>query len=93
MWAFLCILILFSFSFSGCYYFGATKEMKAAEKLISELKAAGGPTLVPYEYTSAEKFLEVSKSEYNESDYKSAKALATRSKSAAEAGLAQVKKK
>ena len=93
IWAFLFILILFSSSLPGCYYFSATKEMKAAEQLISELKAAGGPTLVPYEYTSAEKFLEVSRLEYKESDYKSAKELATRSKSAAEAGLAQVKKK
>ena len=93
MWAFLCILILFSFSFSGCYYFSATSERKAAEKLISELKAAGGATLVPYEYCSAEKFLEVSNLEYKEGDYKDAKAFATRSKSAAETGLASIKKK
>jgi hypothetical protein len=90
---FLCLLIFFSFSLSGCYYFSATSEMKAAEKLISELKAAGGATLVPYEYCSAEKFLEVSNLEYKEGDYKDAKAFATRSKSAAETGLASIKKK
>jgi hypothetical protein len=61
IWTFLCILILLTFSLSGCYYYSATKEMKAAEQLISQLKAAGGVTLVPYEYTSAEKFLEVSR--------------------------------
>lgn len=93
IWAFLFILILFTFSFSGCYYFSATKEMKSAEQLISELKAAGGPTLVPYEYTSAEKFLENAKLEAAESDYKAAKGFATRSKSAAEAGLSEIKKK
>ncbi len=93
IWAFLFILILFTFSLSGCYYFSATKEMKAAEQLISELKTAGGPTLVPYEYTSAEKFLENAKLEANESDWKAAKEFASRSKSAAEAGLAGIKKK
>jgi len=67
--------------------------MKAAEKLISELKTAGGATLVPYEYCSAEKFLENAKMEANESDYKAAKEMASRSKSAAEAGLAQAQKK
>src|SRR4030067_2999907 len=93
IWAFLSILIFFPFSLSGCYYFSATKEMKTAEQLISELKAAGGPTLVPYEYTSAEKFLENAKLEANESDWKATKEFATRSKSAAEAGLSEIKKK
>jgi len=93
IWTFLCILVLLTFSLSGCYYFSATKEMKAAEQLISELKAAGGMTRVPYEYTSAEKFLENAKLEAAESDYKAAKEFATRSKSAAEAGLAEIKKK
>jgi hypothetical protein len=67
--------------------------MKAAEKLISELKAVGGATLVPYEYTSAEKFLENAKLEANESDYKTAKEFASRSKSASETGLSAIKKK
>lgn len=93
IWTFLFILVFFSFSLSGCYYFSATKEMKAAEQLISELKAAGGPTLVPYEYCSAEKFLENAKLEADQSDWKHARDFASRSKSAADAGLAQVKKK
>jgi len=90
---FLCLLIFFSFSLSGCYYFSATSEMKAAEKLISELKAAGGATLVPYEYCSAESFLGNAKREADDSDWKHARDFATRSKSAAEAGLTAIKKK
>jgi len=90
---FLCIIVLFSFFISGCYYFSATKEMKVAEKLISELKAAGGATLVPYEYCSAEKFLEDAKLEADQNDWSHAKGFATRSKSAAEAGLSAIKKK
>jgi len=93
IWTFLCILILLTFSLSGCYYFSAIKEMKAAEQLISELKAAGGATLVPYEYCSAEKFLENAKLEADQSDWKHARDFASRSKSAADAGLGQVKKK
>jgi len=49
-----------------CIYFSANKEMKSCEQLLSELKAAGGPTLVPYEYTSAEKLLENAKMESND---------------------------
>ena len=89
----LMVLAFFSFSLSGCYYFSARSEMKSAEKLLSDLKAAGGPTLVPYEYTSAEKFLEISVKETEESDWKAARDFAIRSKSAAQAGLAEVKKK
>jgi hypothetical protein len=93
IWTFLCILVLFSFFLSGCYYFSAVKEMKAAEQLISELKAAGGPTLVPYEYCSAEKFLENANLEASQNDWSHARDFATRSKSAAEAGLSAIKKK
>ena len=92
-WKILMILVLLSFFTTGCYYFAAKKEMKSAEQLISELKREGGATLVPYEYTSAEKFLEISKIEFNDHDYKIAKGFAARSKSAAEAGLTEVKKK
>ena len=92
-WALLFILVFFSVSISGCYYFSAKSEMKAAEKSFSELKAAGGQTLVPYEYCSAEKYLEISKLEASENDWKATRDFATRSKSAAEAGLAEVKKK
>jgi hypothetical protein len=89
----LCILTILSLSLSGCYYFSATKEMKGAEQLLSELKAAGGATMVPYEYCSAESFLGNAKREADESDYKAAKEFAGRSKSAAETGLAKIKKK
>ena len=91
---FLVVFVLFSFAISGCYYFSATKEMKAAEQSLSELKAAGGATLVPYEYTSAEKFLEVSRIEFDgENGYGPAKEFASRSKAASQAGLAAIKKK
>jgi hypothetical protein len=93
IWTFLCILIFFSFFLSGCYYFSCVKEMKAAEQSLAELKAAGGPTLVPYEYTSAEKFLEISKIEFSEPGYKPAKEFASRSKAASQAGLAEIQKK
>ena len=89
----LMVLAFFSFSLSGCFYFSARNEIKSAEKLLSDLRAQGGATLVPYEYTSAEKFLEISKMEFNESDYTHAKGFAIRSKSAAEAGLTEAKKK
>jgi hypothetical protein len=91
---FLLIFVFFSFLLSGCYYFSAKKEIANAERLLSELKAVGGPTLAPYEYCSAEKFLEMSRAELSEeNDGKTAKGFAERSKSAAEAGLAEVKKK
>ena len=93
MCSLLVFLVLFSFLLSGCYYFSAKNEIKNAERLIGELKAQGGANLVPYEYCSAEKFLEVSKIEFNDNDFKVAKELASRSKSAAEAGLAEIKKK
>jgi hypothetical protein len=92
-WTFLFIFVFFSLSLSGCIYFSANKEIKAAEQLLSQLKAAGGPTLVPYEYTSAEKLLENAKMESSDNDWTHAKDFAIRSKSAAEAGLAQIKKK
>ena len=91
--AFLLILIFSSLSLSGCFYFSATNEMKTAEKLLAELKAAGGATLVPYEYTSAEKFLEVAKIEYSEPGYKPAGEFARRSRAASQAGLAEIQKK
>lgn len=93
IWIVLLVLAFFSLSLSGCYYFSARSEMKAAEKLLTDLKAQGGEKLVPYEYCSAEKFLENAKLEANESDYKTAKTMASRSKSAAEAGLAEIQKK
>ena len=54
----LLVLVFFFTSLSGCYYFSAKKEMKNASSVLMELKTAGGATKVPYEYCSAEKFLE-----------------------------------
>jgi hypothetical protein len=87
------VIFLLSFFTSGCYYFSAKKEIGNAEKLISELKGAGGEKKAPYEYCSAEKFLEGSKIEFSQNDFGPARALAERSTSAAQAGLAEVKKK
>jgi len=67
--------------------------MKAAEKSLAELKAAGGATLTPYEYCSAEKYLEISRIEFNEPGYKPAAEFARRSKAASQAGLAEIQKK
>lgn len=92
-WMILLMFVFFSFSLSGCYYFGAKKEIANAERLLSELKGAGGEKQVPYEYCSAESFLEIAKGEFREKDYSAAKGFAVRSKSASEAGLAEVKKK
>ena len=92
IYSFLTILLILSFLTSGCYYFGAKREMGNAERLISQLKAAGGEKQVPYEYCSAEKFLEVSRMEFNENSYNGAYTFAVRSKAAAEAGLSKVKK-
>jgi hypothetical protein len=93
VWTFFCLIVFLSFSLSGCYYFSAKKEIANAEKSFSELKGSGGEKLAPYEYCSAEKFLEASKVEFADGDYKPAKGFAERSKSASEAGLAAVKKK
>jgi len=87
------ILFVFSFILSGCGYFAAKKDIENAERLLSELKAANGAKLVPYEYCSAESFLQVSKYRFAENSFKQAGVFAQRSKSAAEAGLAEVKKK
>jgi len=87
------VIFLLSFFTFGCNYFSAKKEIGNAEKLLAELKGAGGEKQVPYEYCSAEGFLEVSKVEFSQGDFGPAKGLAERSKSAAQAGLAEIKKK
>ena len=87
------VLCLLSFVLSGCGYFTVKKEIGNVERLLSELKAAGGDKLVPYEYCSAESFLAVSRLEFAENDFKAAKGFVQRAKSAAETGLAEVKKK
>jgi hypothetical protein len=89
----LLLVFGFSFLFSGCYYFAARDQMKTATKLVSDLKGQGGEKLVPYEYCSAQTYLEVSRMEFYQYDYKQAKKFADRSTSAAEAGLVEVKKK
>jgi hypothetical protein len=92
-WKLFIVFVFFAFSLSGCFYFSATKEMKTADQMLSELKAGGGPKLAPYEYTSAEKLLENAKREAEESDWAAARDFAVRSKSASQAGLAEIKKK
>jgi hypothetical protein len=91
--ALLLVLVFFSVSVSGCAYFGAKNEIKAAEKATAELKAAGGANLTPYEYCSAESFLEISRYVLTENSWSKSKEYASRSKSAAQAGLIEVKKK
>jgi hypothetical protein len=87
------VVFLLSFFTSGCYYFSAKKEIGNAEKLLAELKGAGGEKKAPYEYCSAEKFLEGAKIEFSQNDFGPAKALADRSTAAAQAGLTEAKKK
>ncbi len=90
-----CFLVVLAFvllSLSGCCYFSARSEIKTAEMRYLELKGAGGAAKVPYEYCSAEKYLEISKKEFDENDFRTAKNYASRSRSAAEAGLSQVRK-
>jgi hypothetical protein len=90
---FLVFFVLFSFVFSGCHYFSANEEMASAEKLFSDLKGKEGEKLVPYEYCSAEKFLEISNKEFNSNDFKTSEGFAKRSISASKAGLAEMQKK
>jgi len=63
------VIALFSFFTSGCYYFSAKKEIGNAEKLLSELKGAGGEKKTPYEYCSAQGFLEASRVEFSQNDF------------------------
>ncbi len=86
-------IVCLSFLLSGCYYSTCMREMRAAENSLAQLKAAGGEKLVPYEYTAAEKYLEISGLELAEPDYKWAAQLAGRSKAASQAGLAEIQKK
>ncbi len=90
---FLVVFILFSFALSGCYYFSAKKEIANADKLYSDMKGQGGEKLVPYQYCSAEKFLEISRIEFDSNDFKAAEGFAKRSISASEAGLSEIQKK
>ena len=89
----LVFFALFSFVFSGCHYFSANKEMDSAWNLFTDLREKGGEKLVPYEYCSAEKFLEISKKEFNSNDFKTSEGFAKRSISASKAGLVEIQKK
>jgi hypothetical protein len=86
------LVALLSFALSGCAYNSAKKEIESAERSFGELKAAGGEKSAPYEYCSAESFLQVSKYTFAENNFKKTKEFAGRSKSASEAGLVEVKK-
>ncbi len=92
IWGCFVILFLLSLFSSGCYYVRAKDEMSKAAGMISELKAAGGQQKVPYEYTSAEKFLESAQAEFNQNDYEHCRQFAVRAQAAAETGLSKVKK-
>ncbi len=87
------VILLLSFFISGCFYPKAMKAIGAAEKSLSDLKAQGGEKLVPYEYCSAERYLENAKLEAGESDWSHARSFADRSRAASEAGLSQIQKK
>ncbi len=89
----LVVFVLFSFALSGCHYFSAKKEIANAEKMYSDMKGKGGEKLVPYQYCSAEKYLEISKIEFGSNDFKAAEGFAQRSKSASESGLAEIQTK
>ena len=86
----LCFLLPF---ISGCAYWPAKKEMGKAEAALAELKAKGGATKAPYEYCSAESFLQMSKMEFGENDFQRAKQFAITSQSASQAGLTEAQKK
>jgi len=90
---FLVFFVLLSLALSGCHYFSAKKEIANADKLYSDMKGQGGQKLVPYQYCSAEKFLEISRIEFDSNDFKAAEGFAKRSISASEAGLAEIQKK
>ena len=87
----LCLLLPFT---SGCCtYWSAKKDMGKAEAALAELKAKGGATKAPYEYCSAESFLQMSQMELSQNDFQHAKQFAIISQSASQAGLTEAQKK
>ncbi len=92
-WVFLAIFILIPLLLYGCGFYETRDQIRSAEKSLSDLKAAGGEKLAPYEYCSAEAYLGISKMFYDKAQYKTAGEFVGRSKSASDAGLAEVKKK
>jgi hypothetical protein len=69
-WKILSVFVLSSFALSGCHYFSAKREIANADKLYSDLRGQGGEKLVPYQYCSAEKFLEDARIEFDSNDFK-----------------------
>jgi hypothetical protein len=67
--------------------------MGKAEAALAELKANGGATKAPYEYCSAESFLQISQMELSQNDFQHAKQFAIISQSASQAGLTEAQKK
>jgi hypothetical protein len=67
--------------------------MDKAEAALAELKARGGATKTPYEYCSAESFLEMSQMEMSQNDFPHARQFAVISQSASQAGLTEALKK
>ncbi len=92
-WVLLFVFTLFCLVSPGCSYFAARDQIRDADRLVSDLSAGGGEKLVPYEYCSAEAFLDISRMGFDDYDYKAAKEFADRSKAAAEEGLSKVKSK
>jgi hypothetical protein len=92
-WVLIGVIILIPLFLNGCGFYETRDQIRSAEKSLSDLKAAGGDKLVPYEYCSAETYLGISKMFYDKAQYKTAGEFVGRSKSASEAGLAEVKKK
>lgn len=86
-------LLILTLFLLGCSYISAKDEIKTAQRFLAELKAAGGEISVPYEYCSSEAYLEAAKLEFEHHDFKRSKEFANRSKSAAQKGLTEIKKK
>lgn len=89
----LILCLLLSFTSGCCTYWSAKKEMDKAEIALAELKATGGETKAPYEYCSAESFLEMSQMEMSQNDFQHARQFAVISQSASQAGLTEALKK
>ena len=93
VWLSLIFFVLIPFFLFGCGFYETRNQIQSAEKSFADLKAAGGEKLAPYEYCSAEAYLGISKMFYDKAQYKDAGKFVSHSKSASEAGLAQIKKK
>ena len=88
----LLALLFVGFSLFGCYHYAAKSQIKTTSGMLADMKARGGEKIVPYEYYSAETYLEGAQYELGENDHKDAKKLADRARAAAEQGLSLMKK-